>query len=102
MVYANYGVIGVKYIHKVSATNFILDCRRGYYSYTEDAGKTWRSKCIMAGKKFSYTDERLTYHSNDDITYSYCRGQNCKYKVMMLSTDYGKTWKKTDSRLYTH
>ncbi len=101
MVYAYRGVIGVKYMHKVSATIFILDRRSGFYSYTEDAGKTWKSKSIMSDK-FSCPDERLTFHPNGDITFSYSRGQKCKCKKMMLSTDYGKTWKQTDGRLYDH
>lgn len=101
MVYAQYGVVGVKYIHKVSSTHFILDCRQGYYAFTEDAGKTWKSKCIMHGK-YSCPDERLTYHPNGDITFSFSLGQQCKHKEMMLSQDYGKSWVKTSNKLYTH
>lgn len=90
-VYANQGLIGVKYLHKVSETYFILDLRRGLYSISEDAGKTWKTELIW-NDKYSCADERLTFLENGDITYTFSSGQECKHKVTMVSKDNGKTW----------
>jgi photosystem II stability/assembly factor-like uncharacterized protein len=96
--YTNAGNVGVKYMHKVSASYFIMDRRQGQYSVTEDAGKTWKNKCVMTDK-FSCADERLTFHQNGDITYQYSRGQECRFKRVMVSRDNGKTWV-NDSKVY--
>jgi hypothetical protein len=95
------GIIGVKYLHKVSSTYFILDRRSGYYSITEDAGHSWKNKCAVTDK-FSCADEKLTFLENGHITFRYSRGQKCKDKFLVISTDNGKTWIQSHSRLYAH
>lgn len=100
-VYANQGLVGVKYLHKVSQSYFILDRRKGLYSVTEDSGKTWKSQLIW-NDKYSCADEGLTFLDNGHITYSFSRGQKCKHKVIMVSVDNGKTWIKTRTSLYVH
>lgn len=90
-IQALHGVVGVNYFHKISPDKFFLDCRSGHYAMSDDAGKTWKTKCVMDGK-YRCADERFIFHENGDITFVYSKGQKCKFRRMALSRDNGVTW----------
>lgn len=88
-----YGVIGVKYLHKISSTHFFLEGRNAHYLISEDAGKTWTSKSV-AIEKFGCPDERFKFHPNGIISYGYHKGSCVQRRIVRTSNDGGKTWSK--------
>ncbi|CAN5757084.1 hypothetical protein BH11BAC7_BH11BAC7_30050 [soil metagenome] len=80
----NSGSLGTKYLHKINADQFFLDCRKGDYYLTSDTGKTWIRHTMIKQKNTS-ADEHFTFHKNGDITFEYLEGKK-------RSRDGGNTW----------
>ncbi|MDQ3109769.1 MAG: hypothetical protein M3R17_07720 [Bacteroidota bacterium] len=89
--YATAGVVGVKYLHKISDTQFFLERRGENYSVTTDSGKTWKNNVIF-NSKHGGKDERFTFLENGEIRYSYYRSRERKHKTVLSSKDGGLTW----------
>jgi photosystem II stability/assembly factor-like uncharacterized protein len=85
------GTVDVHYFHKISESNFLLDCRNGYYLYSEDRGKTWIPHNLMTDAIIC-RDEKIFFAPDGIITYGYFRDKKCKHKIRLYTFDGGKTW----------
>ena len=86
------GVVGVKYLHVNSPTEYFLYLRNGYYVYSEDAGNTWQNKSIVATGSGCF-DDRFEI-AGGVLQIGYSRDKDCKSRTIMFSADGGKTWNK--------
>jgi photosystem II stability/assembly factor-like uncharacterized protein len=90
-VYAENGIIGVHYLHKISGNHFFLDCRHGNYMLTFDNGKTWVKKRVTE-EKHTCNEGEFIFGDFGYIYYSYITGKNCRVSVNLISKDGGIIW----------
>jgi hypothetical protein len=92
-VRAESGLVGVKYLHKISLSQFFLDCRNGSFAVTVNSGKKWNYDDLVQDNHGCIKDENFLFDTNGEIRYGYILKlpENTE-RVDLLSKDGGLTW----------